>query len=95
MIDKKTLAVNLCESVRDFSSKLNASYPAVRVICINLNALKVGIYKGEDCIKSFDFSNISLNEWPALEHDLWYFLTDLILDLSLERQSEYNEDIPF
>lgn len=31
----------------------------------------------------------------ALERDLWYFLTDLILDLSLERQSEYNEDISF
>lgn len=95
MTDRKTLACNLIESVRDFNSKLNASYPAVSVICVNLNALKVEIHRGEDCIKSFNFSNIGLNEWPALEHDLWYFLTDLILDLSLERQSEYNEDIPF
>ncbi len=98
--DIPELTRGLYFSLRDFNSKLNNSYPRARVD-FDLTTREADIYKDKKHIKTFDFGNITANEWPAKERDLWNFLIDFILELSAERmtgrepEAEINEEIPF
>lgn len=69
-------------------------------VLYDLTLKKAEIMKDCHVIERFDFSQLkTLNEWSELEHRLFYYLGDLVVELLQERAQKdtenYNEDIPF
>lgn len=71
--------------VERINSELTAHYPGTKVV-FDTVMKKVEIYREDKLIKEFSFSKDKPEQWPVVMRDFWHYLTEFILELSLERQ---------
>lgn len=79
------------ELTRDFyfdiekiNRELTAHYPHAKIV-FDTVMKKAEIYKNNEIVRAFDFSKSEPEQWPAILSEFWHYLTDFILELSLER----------
>lgn len=104
MIDIIELNRRLYFSLEHFNLVLRRIYAYNHIKCevlYDLTLKKVEIMKDTHVINRFDFSKLkTLNEWDELEHCLFDYLGDLVMELAQEKaqndtEDEIDEDIPF
>lgn len=93
------LKAELFGHIDSYGFIFSCSYPAVEIKSDFVKET-IEIYKDNELIKAFDFTQCDAIKWPSLERDLWDYLADLTLKLSAERMKqedakEIDEDIPF